>query len=240
MNRIISFALFLACVVALAGCGGSKQYRVKAQDEIWTEKEDVIGVVLTAPDKFGFYAEGTATNLDITIINGLMRKLRAHLASLDTAEVFALDKRAQEKLKEHDLRVVRHEGKIDFDDLKNFTPPDKEVEYSLTDLRPLKEEYGYDKILLINFTDYKFGISRPYDGFTATGDPYASLVGIAQIVDLESNRLLWYYVFDISKFVEGDWDQPPEYPGLTQAIYDAVAELRSAIGDELARESKED
>jgi hypothetical protein len=123
---------------------------------------------------------------------------------------------------------------MDIKKMKDFSPPQKQG-YSRVDFRELKEKNGYGKLLLITINDYKFGISRGYYGFMPLTDPYVSMMGVAQMIDLEDNSLLWHYAFNISKFSEGPWDEPPNFPGLTNAIYQAVEELRLSLRKQLVK-----
>jgi hypothetical protein len=48
------------------------------------------------------------------------------------------------------------------------------------------------------------------------------LVGSASMVDLSTHALEWYLPLDVSRAADGNWDEPPKFPGLSNAYYQVL------------------
>jgi hypothetical protein len=60
------------------------------------------------------------------------------------------------------------------------------------------------------------------------------VVGASYIVDLTSNNYDWYLPLDIQRSAEGAWDEPPQFPGLTNAYFQTVEMAKDSIQKPLA------
>ena len=66
------------------------------------------------------------------------------------------------------------------------------------------------------------GVWRGYASYVPTDVPRAVLNGQAALVDLSSHGLDWYLPLALARAAEGEWSEPPKYPGLTNAYYQVL------------------
>ena len=66
------------------------------------------------------------------------------------------------------------------------------------------------------------GIRRNYSAYFPTGEPSAVLHGAGYIVNLNNNMYEWYSGVHNTKNSDGKWDEPPTFPGLTNAYFQVV------------------
>ncbi len=73
-----------------------------------------------------------------------------------------------------------------------------------------------------------------YGGLLPLEPPRAVFDLHGELVDLRSNRLLWNA--SISKFnsPEGEWDEPPTFPALTNSFFLSIEEAKKEILDTLS------
>lgn len=57
----------------------------------------------------------------------------------------------------------------------------------------------------------------------------AVVSGEGYLVNLNSNVLEWYLPINISKGADGNWDEAPKFPGLTNAYFQAIELGKEAI-----------
>jgi len=49
------------------------------------------------------------------------------------------------------------------------------------------------------------------------------------MVDLTSNAYDWYMPLNVLKSADGRWDEPPKFPGLTNAYFQALEESKDQL-----------
>jgi hypothetical protein len=73
------------------------------------------------------------------------------------------------------------------------------------------------------------GFVRNYAAYISKGEPTADLSGTVSVVDLSTNTYDYYLEINQSKGAEGNWDEPPDFPALTNAYYAVVETGKDAI-----------
>jgi hypothetical protein len=95
------------------------------------------------------------------------------------------------------------------------------------DFRPLKEKYNLDRLVVIDIT--AVGIVRDYRGYFPSGDPRAELHAKVSVINLASNAYDYYREINETKGAAGPWDEPTEFPNLTNAYYSVIESGKDAI-----------
>ena len=102
------------------------------------------------------------------------------------------------------------------------------------DFAPIRTKYGVDRLVLLSID--RFGAFRDYFVFVPTAAPLAMVQASGELIDLTGNQALWRVSMEEKQNlvpIQGDWDQPPDYPNLTQAIrraeHDAAVYLENAF-----------
>ena len=59
--------------------------------------------------------------------------------------------------------------------------------------------------------------------------------GVAYLVDVRTNALDWYYTYSQKLPADGAWDEPPQFPGLTNAYFQVLEATRTDLVSALSR-----
>lgn len=100
------------------------------------------------------------------------------------------------------------------------------------DFSSLRAKHKLDKLLVIDLATV--GYLRTYSAYVPTSDPKATVSGQSYLVDLKTNTYDWFQPITVSKSAAGAWDEPPKFPGLTNAYFQAVETSRDSILKPLA------
>lgn len=111
--------------------------------------------------------------------------------------------------------------------LRRRSQADEETVYTRRDYRPLRQDVETDELLLLRFK--KVGVERTYNGYIPTGQPRAVVQFHISLVDLEANELMLNRSLQMHAKVDGEWDEPPNFPGLTTAYYEVLEKARDRI-----------
>ena len=87
-------------------------------------------------------------------------------------------------------------------------------------LARLKAKHGIDRLLVVHITS--LGVWRSYSAYVPTEPPRAVLNGTVSMIDLSSHALEWYLPLAVSRAADGAWDEPPKFPGLSNAYYQVL------------------
>lgn len=88
------------------------------------------------------------------------------------------------------------------------------------DFTSLQQKYRVDKLLVIEISG--LGFIRTYSAYVPTSDPKGWFEGKGYLVSLKNNAYEWYQPVSITKSADRTWDEPPKFPGLTNAYYQAL------------------
>jgi hypothetical protein len=95
----------------------------------------------------------------------------------------------------------------------------KQQGYARKDFSSFQQKYNLDKLLIVEITT--LGFTRNYASYVPTSDPKATLTGAGYLVDLKTNTYDWYKPVSVTKSADQAWDEPPNFPGLTNAYFQA-------------------
>jgi len=95
------------------------------------------------------------------------------------------------------------------------------------DFSSLRTKLAVDKLLVIDMP--LVGYVRMYSSYVPTSDPKATVSGSSYLVDLKTNTYSWYVPIEISRSADGKWDEPPKFPGLTNAYFQAMEAGRDSV-----------
>jgi hypothetical protein len=231
MKRIIrSWITPIAVVGALAGCV-TVTPNFSARPDFWEHKQAVIGVALADFPKPTAYKGGSQGLLDIAINNANAGPLEEHLNSLDISKVADISDRIAGYLTAKGFRVKQIKEPVKIGELKDLEKDKSSAPnspHSSRDFTPLKAKYGIDKLVLITVT--QVGTVRNYYGFFPIGAPAGITSMLGQAINLADNSLEWNQVITQTvPSADPNWDQPPQYPGLTKAVYTALDQSRNLL-----------
>jgi len=215
MFRSITIAAMVA-LVALTGCATKPQLPVAMKTDTLAPQVRV-GVALTAVPKADTYLPGAGCLLCMAAASMANSSLTAHTKTLASDDLAMVKTQVVESLKKKGVQVVAIDGDLDptkFPELPN------EPNLSNRDYRRLQAEYKIDKLLIIRLEGV--GFLRNYASYVPTSDPRAWVKATGYVVDLRTNAYDWWQPVEVLRPAQGKWDEPPRFPGLTAAYYEAI------------------
>ncbi|WP_138410081.1 hypothetical protein [Stutzerimonas nosocomialis] len=218
------FRLFVLLMAAawLTGCA-SPQLPIALEETLWNERDKTIGVAIVELPKPSVQLVGNQGLLDLAINTGLAAGLRAkvetwELASFETIPQQLVDDLTQRGYQAKALPPVK---------LENFKESSAKLGYAKRDFTPLREQQQVDKLILVSMT--VAGTMRSYYSIVPTSEPMSQVSGLTQVIDLADNRLAFYQAFAATRAADGEWDEGPDYPNLTNAFYQALDESEQRV-----------
>jgi hypothetical protein len=211
-------AVLTAVILILGGCAGTPQLAVSMDQGTPTLKGSRVGVYMAELPKVNSYFPGAGCLLCIATASIANAKLTAHTQTLPHDELG--------KLKADLANLLRARGATVVDMPDTFSPTslpksqDKGANIALNDFSSLRATYKIDKLAVIDIS--QLGMLRTYSAYFPTSDPKASLIGVGYLVNLTNNQYEWYQPVRVSKSSEGAWDEPPKFPGLTNAYFQTL------------------
>jgi hypothetical protein len=215
MIRIVTIAWVMA-VAALTGCATKPQPPVQMKAEAIAPQARV-GVALSALPKADTYLPGAGCLLCLAAASVANSSLTAHAKTLPSDDLAALKAQIVETLKQRGVEAVAIDG--DFD-VSKFPERASQPGQADRDFARLRDQYKIDRLLLISFDG--IGFQRTYASYFPTSDPLAWVKANGAVVDLRSGAYDWLKPVEVLKPSSGKWDEPPKFPGLTNAYYEAI------------------
>ncbi|WP_334118947.1 hypothetical protein [Limnobacter sp.] len=221
LNFRSMFVLAVAAIL-LGGCATPVQQRIDLADSYFLSgkaKEGKVGVVMVELPKPDTAFPGANCLLCLGVANGMHSALNKEVQAFSTAELKPLPYDVVSLLKKRGLDAVLIDEPLKIDALPDLNADDT-VNKSRKNFTSLKAKYNIDRLLVVHFT--ALGVWRSYSAYVPTDLPKAVVVGNASLIDLATHSLEWYLPVTISRAADGDWDEPPKFPGLTNAYYQVL------------------
>lgn len=215
----IRFALAMAVVsLALAGCASPPQNPVALKSEALTPQGGRVGVVMTKLPKVNTFFPGAGCLLCLAAAEVANSSLTTQTKTLTHEDLPTLKDQAADILRKKGLEVTVIADPIDLDALSKSSA--QGVDIAKLDFSSLAQKYKVDKLVVFNIDTV--GFSRNYSAYIPAGDPKAVVHGTGYLVNLKNNAYEWYAVVDATRAASGSWDEPPTFPGLTNAYFQAL------------------
>jgi hypothetical protein len=218
-NMNIRFGLVLtAFAVLVSGCATVRQTPIALTKNTVDAEAGRIGVAMTALPKIDTYLPGAGCLLCLAVASSMNSKLTAHAATLAHEDLPNLKNDVANLLRKNGSSVKVIEETLDISALPDAAV--KGINLAGKDFSSLKTKHQIDKLLVINVN--MIGFERTYSGYVPTSDPKSLFEGLGYIVNLKTNAYDWYMPVRIAKSADQAWDEPPKYPGLTNAYYQSL------------------
>jgi hypothetical protein len=211
--------------IFLSGCAIKPQQPVALNQDALSAKSGKVGVAMSALPKVDTYFPGAGCLLCYAFASASNASLTKHAETLSHDELSALKEDVAAALRKKDVDVVVIKEPVDLKSL-----PDVRTEVATTarkDFSSLRTKLAVDKLLIIDVP--LVGYVRSYSSYVPTSDPKATVTGSSYLVDLKTNTYSWYLPINISRSADGKWDEPPKFPGLTNAYFQALEAGRDSV-----------
>lgn len=218
MRFQLSSAAALAAAVFLAGCATPPQPPVPLQASTITAKTSRIGVAMTPLPKVDTYLPGAGCLLCLAAASVANSSLTAYTKTLPYEDLPKLKEAVAELIRKRGAEPVVIADEVKLDSLPNSSAKGQNL--ARKDFSSLAKKYNVDKLLLIDIAE--LGFERTYSAYVPTSDPKGVLRGSGSLVDLKTNALEWYQPLAVLRSSDGAWDEPPKFPGLTNAYFQVI------------------
>ncbi|WP_338848925.1 hypothetical protein V8J88_08275 [Massilia sp. W12] len=189
-----------------------------------------VGVAMSALPTPDTYFPGADCLLCYAAASVMHTNLTAHTKTLKVDELAGVKAQVMDKLRKRGLNVVDIAQPIDLKELPDFSGNENQPR---KDFSSLKAKYNIDKLVML---DLKLaGFSRGFAAYVPVAEPKAIVGGVGYLLDLQSNTYQWYKPLSVMKAAQGSWDEPPQYPGLTNAYYQALEISKDELSMPLAQ-----
>jgi hypothetical protein len=217
--------LLILAVTVLAGCVSPPQTAVSFSTEIFNNPETRVGVAMDTLPSPNLQLPGASCLLCLAVAANANSELSTHTKNLPTDEIVQLRADVVTALKNQGRDILVVDEPLLVDKL----PKTKSlgIGYSKRDFSGYAEQYQLGHMIVIDINSV--GMTRPYASYIPTGVPQAAVVGSVAMVDLKSNKYHWYLPINLYLSAEGEWDEPNDFPGLTNAYYQVLESLRDKV-----------
>lgn len=215
MKNRLGFILFAAAIL-MGGCASAPQQPVSlSHDAVGTQ---TIGVAMTALPKIDTQLPGAGCLLCLAAASIANSSLTNHSKTLPYEDLNKLKNEVANLLRKKGADVTVIEENLDIKALPDFGA--KKTNVAEKNFSSLQQKYNIDKLLVIDVT--ALGFIRTYSSYIPTSDPKGLLQGKGYIVNLKNNTYEWYQPVFVTKSADQNWDEPPKFPGLTNAYFQAL------------------
>lgn len=216
--KIRCASVLIAVSLLLGGCITAPQVPIGYNPDTLSSQSGRVGVAMTPLPKINTQFPGASCLLCIAAAEAANSSLTTHTQTLPYEDLPKLPSELAETLRKKGVDAVVIPEPIE---VSKLASSDKEgPNIARKDFSPIKTKYTIDKLLLIDIT--AIGFMRTYSAYFPTSDPKAYLQGVGSLVNLKTNTYEWYMPVNITKSADKNWDEPPKFPGLSNAYFQVL------------------
>lgn len=218
MKSSISLSVVVFAAL-LSGCASRPQTPIAMSADAVAGNKGRIGVAMTALPKVDTHFPGASCLLCMAAASVANSSLTTHTQTLPHEELPKLKTEIAELLRKKGADVVVIPEPLMVDSLPEFSGT-KSPNITGKDFASLRQKYQIEKIVVIDIT--MLGMLRPYSAYVPASDPKGVLQGTGYLVNLTNNMYEWFLPVNITKSADKTWDEPPKFPGLTNAYFQSI------------------
>lgn len=217
MNKFFGVTMIVATAL-LTACAGKPQRPIAFTAPAVTAQPQKVGVVMTALPKVDTSLPGASCLLCLAAASIANSKLTNYSHTLPQEGLPKLKQDIAERLRQKGLDVVVIDEEINVAKLPNAAA--KGADLARKDFAAIGKKYAVDHLIVIEI--WQLGFERPYSAYIPSSDPKGAVTGLGYEVNTRTNAYEWYAPVTIRVSAEGKWDEPPRFPGLTNAYFQAL------------------
>lgn len=217
-------AVVAIVLATLGGCATTPQQALPVSASLLSPTAGRVGVGMTALPKVDTEFPGAGCLLCLAVASATNSALTDHVRKLPYEDLPELKKQVAAALAKKGVGTLVLDEELKLDAFGKFSG--EEQNFARLDFRPLREQHNIDRLVVVQLS--ALGVWRNYSSYVPTSDPRAILKGVAYMVNLRTNALEWYAPIDINKSAVS-WDQPPKYPDITNAYFQAIELGKDAV-----------
>lgn len=205
----------------LVGCASTPPQEpiTLAPDWHQTARDGRVGVLLSAVPKPDTNFPGADCLLCMGVASVMHSSLTTHVRTLTSDELKPLQADLVSLLKARGIDAVAINEPLKLADLPTLQT-NEPLNKAPKDFSSFKTKHNVTRLLVVDIGSV--GVWRSFSGYVPTEMPRAVVHGSAFVVELSNHRLEWLHKLEVRRGAEGAWDEPPKFPGLTNAYYQAL------------------
>lgn len=215
-------------MLTLAGCGTTPVKTVSLSDNYYEEPQVLAVYFDPIPPQAKMTLPGAGCLLCLAVAHAANASVSDHVKTLPTSEFSDVVESVQASLQDRNVKIQQVPS-LPFSRLPRFRGISDT--YAERDHRILKNMIEADHLLVMRVRHV--GVERTYANYVATSSPQGTVLGELYIVDLTDNQYHLYLPIEFRVPVNGEWDEPPTFPGITMAYYEAIERAKLAINQAL-------
>ncbi|WP_419661113.1 uncharacterized protein Dvar_15340 [Desulfosarcina variabilis str. Montpellier] len=212
-------------LIGLSGCAKN----VALKKTLWEKPDAKVGIAIETLPELHTQQKGGGLGLLEVGINALVNStLRDHLKETSCDSFSGIKKKFAGRIKAGGLEPIIIDDYIDVKSLPEVE--NKQEGKSDIDVSSLAEKYDVDYLLMLKIKSV--GTTRNYFFVIPVGAPKAYCVAGGKLIEGKTNEEYWAYTMkqdEVKVDIEGEWDNPPDYPELDAAIEKAIAQAVAQV-----------
>ena len=225
-SKALCFIGMLSIVLmGLSGCAKN----VALKKSLWEKPEARVGIAIETLPELHAQQKGGGLGLLEVGVNALVNSsLKDHLKETRCDRFSDAKKKFAERIKAGGLEPIIIDDFIDVESLPKVE--NKQEGKSDVDVSALTEKYNVDYLLTLKIKSV--GTTRNYFFVIPVGAPKAYCVAGGTLIEGKTNEEYWAYTMkqdEVKVDIEGEWDNPPDYPELDAAIEKAIAQAVAKV-----------
>ena len=172
-----------------------------------------VGVIMTPIPKIDTHLEGAGCLLCYAAASAANSQLTKHTLTLSHDNLPKLKDEVADLLRKKGIDAMVIPDDIPLDKLRDVSKKAENV--ADKDFGPVGTKYGVNRLVVLEIST--LGMWRTYNAYFPTSDPKGVFKGAGYLIDVTNNTMAWYQPVEVLTSAEGPWDEPPSFPGLTNA-----------------------
>ncbi len=220
MTRFFAWAALCASLL-LGGCAAVAPQPPITLAPDWDQsaRNGRVGVLVSAIPSPDTEFPGASCLLCMGVASMAHSAMTQHVRTLGTDELKPLRTDLVALLKARGIDAVAIDEPWKFADLPDLKAAEP-LNRSPKDFSAYKARHNVTRLLVVQIGS--IGVWRSYSGYVPTDTPKAVVNGSAFLVELDGHKLEWLVPLEVRRGAEGAWDEPPKFPGLTNAYFQAL------------------
>lgn len=227
--RNFKAAVVALLAIGLTACASTPFSPITIDTHFYQDNNATVGVYIVAPDKVDTYLNGASCLLCYAAAAAANNALTRHIQTLNVSDFTEVEADVVQILQDKGIKATVINQDLKLNRLKKTKS--KAAGFAEQDFTSLKMTTGVDKLLVVQID--MLGALRMYSGYVPTSSPTGAVSGKLFMVDLASNKLDLDQRIGELVAVEGEWDEPSTFPGVTTAYFKAVEQAKIFIKQQL-------
>lgn len=213
----VRFCLVVA-LLSLAGCATQPQRPIPLAPLAASPHSEKVGIAMAPLPTVDTQTPGASCLLCLAAASMANSKLTSYSHTLSEEDLPKLKNRIADSLRSKSIDTVVIDEPVDLRKLPDAH--DKGPDMPKKDFSSLRSKYGIDHLIVIEI--HEIGFERAYSAYIPTSAPLGVVRGLGYEINLSNNHYEWYMPVNTLINAEGKWDEPPSFPGLTNAYFQAL------------------